>query len=292
MNEEGLLPEPFVDGDVDLHTLPGFMLNVHRLLFSELWALSNGEEFKAAVGLWCHAFQQIPAGSLPDDDRILAAFSGAGRKWNSVKQMALRGFVKCADGRLYHRVLCAEVKQANQRHISYKERREKDAERLRKWRETQDAETTHETMRETRFETVSSENETLLKRLETGKRQDRKRHKKELSPPIAPPFAAFWEAYPHKVGKAAALAKFVIALRKADLATLIAGIERYQRTKPRDHDWCNPATWLHQERWTDQPATSEGKTTGNGTYREEWNPPVPERRKPTAPPKIPGEIDY
>lgn len=65
--------------------------------------------------------------------------------------------------------------------------------------------------------------------------------------------ATFWPAYPHKVGKPDARRKFVIARRKASLETIMAGLDAY-RSKTDDRPWCNPATWLHQERWADQPA--------------------------------------
>ncbi|MGU3661092.1 DUF1376 domain-containing protein [Methylobacterium fujisawaense] len=109
------LPPPLVPLSTDISGLPAFMLDVERLFASELWALSTGEEFKAAVALWGRAWQQTPAGSLPNDDRLLAAFSGAGARWKKVREMALRGFVLCADGRYYHRVLCEDVLRASQK---------------------------------------------------------------------------------------------------------------------------------------------------------------------------------
>lgn len=83
-----------------------------RLLDSDLFALSSGDEFKAAVALWCKAWQQVPAASLPDDDRILACLSGAGEIWRKVRGQALRGFVRCTDGRLYHPVIADKALQA------------------------------------------------------------------------------------------------------------------------------------------------------------------------------------
>src|SRR6185312_6532838 len=115
------------------------MLNVERLLASELWALSNGDEFKSAVGLWCRAWQQEPAGSLPNDERLLAAFSGAGSKWRKVRDMAMRGFVLCSDGRFYHRVLCEDVLRASKRHKEFQDRKTRDAERLKQWRASRTA---------------------------------------------------------------------------------------------------------------------------------------------------------
>lgn len=112
MTEPAALPLPLVDISIDIRALDSFMLNVDRMLSSELWALSNGEEFKAAFALWMRAWKQTPAGSLPDDDRVLSAFSGAGKRWLKVREMALRGFVKCSDGRLYHQYLCEDVVRA------------------------------------------------------------------------------------------------------------------------------------------------------------------------------------
>jgi hypothetical protein len=101
-----------VPPDCDLRGLPWMPIDTVRLLDSDLWALSTGEEFKAALKLWCKAWQQVPASSLPEDDRILASLSGTGRLWAKVKPMALRGFVKCSDGRLYHPVIAEKALDA------------------------------------------------------------------------------------------------------------------------------------------------------------------------------------
>jgi hypothetical protein len=66
-------------------------------------------------------------------------------------------------------------------------------------------------------------------------------------------FDDFWKQYPHKVGKGAAFKAYLLAIRKAEHATLMAGLARYA-AKQDDRPWCNPATWLNQERWLDAPA--------------------------------------
>lgn len=129
------LPEPPIPADTDIRDLDGFMLNTERLMASELWALSTGEEFKAALGLWCRAWKQTPPGSLPDDARVLAAFSGAGARWNKVKAVALRGFVKCSDGRLYHEVLCEDVLRAAKKKAERHERTRAATEARKKQRD-------------------------------------------------------------------------------------------------------------------------------------------------------------
>lgn len=116
---------PLTPADCDLRDFAFMPLDASRLLDSDLFALATGDEFKAAIALWCKAWMQIPAGSLPDDDRVLAHLSGAGAKWKKVKEMALRGFVKCEDGRLYHSVVCEKANEAWAKKQSYRERSKK-----------------------------------------------------------------------------------------------------------------------------------------------------------------------
>lgn len=81
---------------------------------------------------------------------------------------------------------------------------------------------------------------------------------KELTPsaPASPTrgaFDRFWALFPNKVGKGDASKAFDKAIQRIDLETMLAALERYVR-KTDDRPWCNPATWLNQDRWTDQPA--------------------------------------
>jgi hypothetical protein len=76
----------------------------------------------------------------------------------------------------------------------------------------------------------------------------------------------FWTAYPNKVGKPDARLKFQKALEKANVPEILAGLQRYIADKPPDRSWCNPSTWLHQERWNDRPAfVANGHTRPSGT---------------------------
>jgi hypothetical protein len=67
-------------------------------------------------------------------------------------------------------------------------------------------------------------------------------------------FDTWWTAYPEKVGKGAARKAWPAARSKASLETLIEGVRRYVASKPVDRSYCNPATWLNEERWDDQRA--------------------------------------
>lgn len=93
-------------------------------------------------------------------------------------------------------------------------------------------------------------------------------------PPKA--FEVWWLGYPHKVGKQAAEKAFE-RVRKAGrvpFQALTDGVQRYMRTKPPDRSYCNPATWLNEGRWDDEPSTGN---TGNL-----FGSPPPGGRRPPA----------
>lgn len=142
MTEQQALPTPPLPASVDLREFPYMPLEVARLRDSETSVRTKGDEFRCAVLLWCVSWHQVPAASLPDDDVLLADFAGFGRavrEWKRVKAGALRGFTRCADGRLYHGVVaaiaitswgsllkgrhyreCVRIKKYNQRHPNEK----------------------------------------------------------------------------------------------------------------------------------------------------------------------------
>ena len=111
-----ITPDPIVPPDIDLRDFAYMPLDVARLRDSDIAGIEDGEVFRAAVLSWCAAWHQVPAGSLPDDDAILARLAGYGRDvatWRRLREQgALRGFVRCSDGRLYHGVVCEKVLEA------------------------------------------------------------------------------------------------------------------------------------------------------------------------------------
>jgi hypothetical protein len=85
-------------------------------------------------------------------------------------------------------------------------------------------------------------------------------------------FERFWSQYPHKVGKRDAARAFDKARSRAPFAAIMAGLARYA-AKTDDRPWCNPSTFLNQDRWADQPA-----------------PPVPQRGR--GPPRQENFADF
>lgn len=106
------LPAPLTPADCDLRDFQYMELDVRRLRDSEFAAGASGDGFRAGVLLWCAAWHQVPAASLPDNDTELANLAGYGRvvkEWRKVRDDALNGFVKCSDGRLYHAVIAEKA---------------------------------------------------------------------------------------------------------------------------------------------------------------------------------------
>jgi hypothetical protein len=129
------LPAPLVPASVDLRDFAFMPLDVLRLRDSDISVEATGEEFRAAVLLWCAAWHQVPAGSLPDNDARLGQFAGYGRvtsAWLEVKAGALRGFVKCSDGRLYHPVIAEKALESWEKKQAHAERKEADRQRKAK----------------------------------------------------------------------------------------------------------------------------------------------------------------
>src|SRR5260221_1814729 len=99
-------PEPPIRADADLRQIPDIPIEIEaiRTLASNM----SAEAFRAAVLLWCAAWHEVPAGSLPDDDHHIAAVAGLALDdaWVLTKAQALTGFtLHSDDGRLYHPVI-------------------------------------------------------------------------------------------------------------------------------------------------------------------------------------------
>lgn len=103
------MTEPLTPPDCDLRDFTFLQVDVQRLLTSETWVLGTADEKAAAITLWLACWHQVPAASVPNNDRMLAHLSQAGAKWPKVKAHALRGWVDGGDGRLYHPVVAEKA---------------------------------------------------------------------------------------------------------------------------------------------------------------------------------------
>jgi biotin operon repressor len=83
-------------------------------------------------------------------------------------------------------------------------------------------------------------------------------------------FEEFWNHYPKKVDKGAALRAFRKAAKNEDVALVIDGAKRYAEDAnlPEKQYIKNPATWLNAEAWNNGPLPARKKTDRKAL--EEW----------------------
>jgi hypothetical protein len=81
-------------------------------------------------------------------------------------------------------------------------------------------------------------------------------------------FRKFWQAYPLRVKKPLAWQAWGRARTKAGEEVILAGVERYRRTKPDWQQWAHPSTWLDGERWADE--LLGGATPQEPDHFENW----------------------
>lgn len=241
------LPAPLTPSVSDLRGMPYMPLDLVRLFESDLYMLSSGDEFKAALTLWGRSFYQIPAGSLPDDDRLLAHLSGA-KRWSSVKKMALRGWVKCADGRLYHATVAQKVAEAWAARLARRARTEA-ARAARRKADDMTESVTEIVIASKGTEQIQTEVEVRSEDSESG-------------------FARFWQFYPRKVGKGQARRAWHGALRKTTEETIFRALE-LQKFDSRERFQPHPATWLNGERWLDEAHGSDPVLRAAGVELED-----------------------
>lgn len=109
------LQEPLIPAEVDLRDFPFMPLEIERLRRSKQWlkAKRSPELGFYMLNLWMGSWHNVPAGSLEDDDDVLSDMACCDlKRWAKVRADVLRGWVKCADGRLYHAVITEKVMDA------------------------------------------------------------------------------------------------------------------------------------------------------------------------------------
>lgn len=112
------LQSPLTPANCDLQDFPFMPLDVARLRDSELASNEPPEACWAAVLLWSASWHQVPAASIPDDEMWIAKQAGyqlrgkIDKAWSKVRAGALRGWIKCSDGRMYHPVVAEKARDA------------------------------------------------------------------------------------------------------------------------------------------------------------------------------------
>ncbi len=103
----------------------------------------------------------------------------------------------------------------------------------------------------------------------TGRHSRPKNHPLEPSIETPSSFDDFWNVYPRKVGKQAAMKAYLKAMQIAKSEEIIAGAIRYANDPNRvDAFTAHPTTWLNAGRWND-PALPARIKTGDEKRAEE-----------------------
>lgn len=119
---------PLTPPDCDLRDFAFMPLDAGRLFGSEFHAIASDSEWRAGVCLWLKSWHQVPAASLPNDDTMLCRLAEYGRDirtWRKVRDVALRGWILCDDGRLYHETVAQKAVEAWERKQAFRKRTEK-----------------------------------------------------------------------------------------------------------------------------------------------------------------------
>ena len=294
------LPAPLTPSAGDLRNFPFTPIFRARLFGSSFHARTSDSEWRAGVTLWLKSWDQVPAGSLPDDDIDLCRLAELGRDlktWSEVKPGAMRGWIKCSDGRWYHPVVAEGVNEALEGKKAQRLRTLKA--RIAALRKTLDEARTDEAkgsitrqinilsleLSQTESNPVTVPvTDAVTESNRKGHRQGKgNRNRKGLdtlarrengsdgSEEVTGQFEAFLQAYPsrrpHPNPRKPALTKFQAAIRGGtDPAIIVAGAERYAayvRTERTDPKYiAQAATWLNQERWTEPYALRGDRPDG------------------------------
>lgn len=88
-----------------------FELDMARFKASDTWLRAKSVRTRAlCLFLWAEAWGQTPAGSLPNDDELIALMLDLeAAEFAAVKPILMRGWWLAEDGRLYHHVLVERV---------------------------------------------------------------------------------------------------------------------------------------------------------------------------------------
>lgn len=182
-------------------------------------------------------------GGLPDDERMIARIARLTKdEWAESRDVLGSMF---GDG-WTHKRIDAELTKADE--IIAKRKAAADA---RHERNKSDANAVHVQSKKDAHASTRAGTPLTDNISDTGVSEE----KRASARPSSPGFDQFWSIYPNRVGKREAEKAFLKAIGRADIETILAGLRLYA-AKADDRPWCNPATWLNQDRWEDAPAAA------------------------------------
>ncbi|MDH3232219.1 MAG: YdaU family protein [Alphaproteobacteria bacterium] len=194
---------------------------------------------------------------VPDDPRWIAGHCNCSvRKWNSIRQILIdKGKISILNGEIHNARADQELAKTLK---TSRKRAENGAKGGNKSGETRRAASKNKDLPEPNTPVRARVPDT---RDQKSSLREHAREPEGDFPENA--FDEWYRVYPHKVGKIAAIKAFdkIRKQRKATFSELTDGLQRYIDTKPPDRNWCNPATFLNEGRWNDEPAPNTAPAT-------------------------------
>jgi uncharacterized protein YdaU (DUF1376 family) len=185
-------------------------------------------EVGAYILLLCKAWHETPPATIPADDRVLARWTRLNpAEWAECREAVLSCFRDCGDGRLINTRMRKEYDRLRGKS------KKAAAAAAERWQCERIADAMPRTY-ESGSDSESSDG-------------DR----------IADVFNRFWQLWPKRVAKADARRAWAKACGKVHPTELLAAVAEFAATPMgKSGRYCpHPATWLNDERWSDDRAT-------------------------------------
>ena len=260
-----------------------FELDLEQVMQSDTWALAAADVRPWLLMLWTVAWQQVPCGSMANDDAVIAAKLGMSPKlFAKHRDVLMRGWWLADDGRYYHSTITDRVQAML--NIKQKEKDRKAAYRQARQAaeaatgQPQDVQGSPEMSHGTTTGQPQDGHVTDMGKT-TPEPEPEPEPTTFINTPLPPTggaarFDAFWQAYPKKVGKD--VAKRAFDKRKVD-DDLLAEILKAVKLQAASPQWAkdggqfipNPATWLNGGRWQDE-VQSAGDVVQADDSRPDW----------------------
>lgn len=287
---------PMTISPMDLRDFPYMPLYIGRLQRSKAWLMCKRDPALAfyLMNLWMRSWHEVPAGSLEDDDEVLADAAMCDLEtWAELKPRVLRGWTR-KDGRLYHITVTEIATESFGTKQKQRKRTEAARQALNSKRKpaepeapkTEPTEIVTPTVTEIAAEvtaevtkSVDDATDTVTDTVTNSKRREGKGIEGKENPPIPPPkrgadweHMEFWKLFPRKTeGPAACRKAWDKARKTAAFDAIMAGLSQY----PFNPDYLPMATtWLNQKRWLTQ-ANTPPPTATDGLFGrpkpDEWN---------------------
>jgi hypothetical protein len=234
-----------------------FELDYEQIEQSSTWSVAKPAARPWLLMMWMLAWKQVPCGSWPADEEVIAGALGIDEEqWALHRKALMRGWTEADDGRLYHPTITKRV-------IEMLGKRRSDSDRQAAKRAREAAESTVTTTR------VTPESRVTQSVVGSESSTDHRPPKKEISkaspshPPSGGRFAEFWSAWPkseRKQDKKACAAKWKLKGYDAQAEQILADIAvKRETTKWQEGYIEGPLVYLNNERWLDGVTPDAGK---------------------------------